>query len=249
LYRSQVVLRSAIPVEVAAAGPGAFDSKALVDAVEATKPRAVIVCTPNNPTGSALTDEELLKLCRSTEGLVICDQAYIEFSDADSLKILEQAPNLVLLRTFSKAFGLAGFRVGYAIGAPGLIREVDKVRLPYNLNLASTLIAERLLSAVGAVEATVRTILAERERLTSGLELVRGVIPHPTQANFILCTIESVTPTALVTELEKGGVLVRDVSAYSGLAACVRVTVGKPKENDALLRALPDAMERAKEWL
>ena len=249
LYRSQVVLRSAIPVEVGVAGPGSFDVETLVGKITAIDPRAVVVCTPNNPTGSALTPEELQQVCKSTRGLVICDEAYAEFGECDLLGVLKQCENLVLLRTFSKAFGLAGFRVGYAMGAPALVRELNKVRLPYNLNLASALIAERLLASIEHTQNALQAILTERSRLAEGLSLMPGIVPHPTQANFILCTIESVTPGSLVTELESAGVLVRDVSAYPGLHTCIRVTVGKPDETDALLDALPGAMKRAKEWL
>lgn len=245
LYRSQVVFRGAQPVEVSCAGPGPFDTTALLGAVEEHSPAAVFVCSPNNPTGRTLPASSLEKLCRATDGLVIADEAYHHFSDQDYRPLLERHDNLVLLRTFSKAFGLAALRIGYLLAAPELVREVDKVRLPYNLNVASALAAEELLDDQKTVSERVDVIVGERARLVRELKSVKGLTVTPTEANFILCELARVAPASLVGELLNRDILIRDVSSYRGLEQCVRVTVGIQTENDELLRALPKALKRA----
>ena len=196
----------------------------------------VLLASPNNPTGSALTPDGILSIAASTEGLVVIDEAYLEFSRYDARPLLKRAPNLVLTRTFSKAFALAGLRLGYALAAPDVIRRLEAATLPFSVDLFSQIAAEEILDASRIVATRAREIVARRERVRAALAGIPGVTVHPSDANFLLVRFRHGARTwrALV----KRGILVRDVSAQPGLENCLRITVGTPAENDALVRAL-----------
>lgn len=202
-----------------------------------------IVCSPNNPTGGTLASDEIARLCDAGDGLVAVDEAYHEFAGASAVALLADHPNLIVLRTFSKAMGLAGLRVGYLLAAPELVREIDKARLPYNLNFLSQQAALAALDEPEALRAGVERIVAERERLFRELGRLPGVRPYPSQANFILFELERADPKAAFEALCARGVLVRDVSGYPRLSRCLRVSVGSGPENDAFLAGLRAALE------
>jgi histidinol-phosphate/aromatic aminotransferase/cobyric acid decarboxylase-like protein len=152
--------------------------------------------------------------------------------------LLERHPNLVVLRTYSKALGLAGLRVGYLLGAPELVREVDKARLPYNLNFLSQLAAEAALEERELLRERTAELVAERERLQAALSGLDGVRPFPSLANFVLVELRDAAPKAVHGALAERGILVRDVSGYPRLGRHLRLSVGSPEENQALLEAL-----------
>jgi len=206
-------------------------------------PTLTVVCSPNNPTGSVLEPDDVAALCAAAPGLVVVDEAYHEFSGRSVVPLLAQHPNLVVLRTFSKAMAMAGLRVGYLLADPALVREVNKARLPYNLNFFSQAAALAALDAPQALRASVERIVAARQELFRRLAHVAGVRPYPSQANFILFELDGADPKAVFESIWKRGVLVRDVSAYPRLARCLRVTVGSDEENEAFLAALRHALE------
>ena len=165
------------------------------------------------------------------------DEAYADFSQVTSLPLLKQHPNLVITRTFSKAFALAGFRLGYGMMHPDLAREVQKGLLPFNIDLPSTMAADVLLDHVDWVEEHARTIIKERDSLIDRLNELPGVKAWPSRSNFFLLS----TPlgaSETFAGLARRGILVRDVSAYERCAALVRVTVGRPEETGALFEAV-----------
>ena len=204
-----------------------------------------IVCSPNNPTGGLLPAEDVARLCEGGDGLVVVDEAYHEFSGQSVVPLLTSHPNLVVLRTFSKAMALAGLRVGYLLASPEIVREVNKARLPYNLNFFSQAAALAALEddAWHVLRANVERIVAAREDLLYRLYRVPGVRPFPSKANFILLELLEADPKTVFESVYRRGVLVRDVTSYLRLQRCLRVSVGSEAENDAFLAALRHALE------
>src|SRR5215204_795701 len=221
-----------------------FDVEALVETIERDEPDVVILCSPNNPTGCRIEDEELERLLKQTSGIIVIDEAYFEFSGRTVAPLLERHTNLAVFRTFSKAMGLAALRVGYLLAAPELAREVSKAVLPYNLNAFSQTAAEVAVELYEAeLRPTVERIVAERGRLHAGLQDIGGLAPVRSCANFMVVR-STVEPRRVYDELlERFGVLIRDVSGYPKLKDYFRVSVGTPHENDRLLEGLRDIFD------
>jgi histidinol-phosphate aminotransferase len=211
-----------------------LDSDRLLAAVRGA--RLTFFCSPNNPTGRTIPTAFLEEVLCATEGIVVWDEAYGEFWGETALPLLERHPNLLVLKTFSKAFGLAGLRIGYLIGHPAMVSELRKVNIPYNINMVSRAAASALLDRPEWIAEQVARILAERDRLFDALRSVAGVIPFPSAANFIL--VRTPDSRAVFDGLKARGVLVRPVESHPLLVNCLRVTVGKPAENDAFLDTL-----------
>jgi histidinol-phosphate aminotransferase len=190
-----------------------------------------------------MPQREIAGMCEDADGLVVVDEAYHEFARESAVPLLAQHKNLVVLRTFSKAGALAGLRVGYLLAAPELVREINKGRLPYNLNFFSQLAALAALEDWPALAENVERVIAAREELLHQLYRVPGVKPYPSQANFILFELLEADPKAVFESLYKRGVLIRDVTSYPRLARCLRVSVGTQPENQAFLAALRHALE------
>jgi histidinol-phosphate aminotransferase len=208
--------------------------------------KLVFVCTPNNPTGTAYPREELLSLAKSLLGraLLVVDEAYQEFSDLPSLTPdLRGAPNLVVLRTLSKAWGLAGLRCGFTLGDPALIALLQRIRAPYPLSEATIRLAQSVFNSRGLalMKRSVKRILAERETLAARLAAVPGVLSlFETHANFLLVKVAD--KDRLLKTAQRRGVILRDRSGEPGLAGCVRVSVGSPAENKAAVGCFQEAL-------
>ncbi|UCH09154.1 MAG: histidinol-phosphate transaminase [Fidelibacterota bacterium] len=199
--------------------------------------RLTILCSPNSPTGTLVPIETIEQVATNARGLVVVDEAYADFSRVTALPLLERCPDLIITRTFSKAFALAGFRLGYAVMGRELAQEVQKGLLPFNVDLASQVAAEVLLDHTDLVEERITSLIRERDQLIARLNRLPGVTAWPSQANFfLLSTLLSARET--FEGLAEQGILVRDVSGYPGCASVVRVTVGTPEENEALVQAL-----------
>ena len=247
LYRQVATILGGEVVSVPLTRELAFDALALRRAVEETKPEVTIICSPNNPTGSRISDEDLTALLSATKGIVAVDEAYFEFAGRSVVQLLERHQNLAVFRTFSKAMAMAALRVGYLLAAPELAREVGKAVLPYNLNLVSQTAAEVAVETYDAeLRPLVETIVAERERLYAGLKAIEGLDPVRSEANFMVVRSEA-DPRAIYEDLRGRGILVRDVSGYPMLRDCFRISVGTPEENDQLLAALREIFERSRE--
>jgi len=215
-----------------------YDSTALLATVEERQPEVTIICSPNNPTGCLLREDDLRSLLRAARGLVVIDEAYHEFSQQSAVPLLNEFDNLIVLRTFSKAMALAALRVGYLLASPDLVREIGKAVLPYNLNAFSQIAAE---VAVENYESEllplVEQIISERDRLFGALSQIAGLGPVPSKGNFMV--VKSATdPARIFTDLFAHDILVRDVSKYPMLSEYFRVSVGTPDENERLLSAL-----------
>jgi histidinol-phosphate aminotransferase len=222
-----------------------YDVDALVEARRASGAPLTIVCSPNNPTGTSLSVPDVERLCGGGDGLVVIDEAYHEFAGASVVPLLSRHPNLVVLRTFSKAMALAGLRLGYLLASPELVREVNKARLPYNLNFFSQLAALAALEERETLAGNVRRLVEGRESLLARLADLPGVRAHASHANFFLLELLQAEPKAVWGALARRGVLVRDVTSYPQLARCLRVSVGSEQENDAFLHALGTALTDA----
>jgi histidinol-phosphate aminotransferase len=205
------------------------------------RPEIAFLCSPNNPTGNAQLVSAVEALCDSIDGLVIVDEAYGEFGGISASMLLERFPNLVVVRTFSKAFALAAARIGYCLADPGVADELARVRLPYHLSALTQAAGEVALRYAGEAAEVLERIAAQRDQLLESLDRMPGVEVFPSDANFVLFRTPAAAPPLWQALLDRG-VLVRDVSAAPGLARCLRVTAGRPEETEAFLGALQEAL-------
>jgi len=220
-----------------------FPTDRVVAALQENDYALCIFCSPNSPTGSALPEGALLEILRTTRCPVVVDEAYQEFSRTTFVHLLQDHANLILTRTFSKALGMAGLRIGYLLASPTMTREFAKAKLPYNLNIFSQVAAEKLLQEPELVDAVIAEILAEKQRLMLALERVDGLQVFPSQANFLMIATQ-LPGSELFERLLQHGVLVRDISkSHPRLQNHLRLSVGTPTENDDLIQALHSIMK------
>jgi len=214
-----------------------FKASALLSAIdEYTK--AIFLCSPNNPTGNSLDRKEIDSLLKRFDGLVIVDEAYIDFASTESLlKDLQQYPNLIVLQTFSKAWGCAAIRLGMAFASPEIIAIFNKIKYPYNVNRLTQEEAIKLLQHPETVKEWVDTLLEERVRVMEEfVKLPCCVRVFPTDANFFLAKVYEATQ--IYNYLVGEGIIVRNRTNVMLCKDCLRITIGTKEENDALLEAL-----------
>jgi histidinol-phosphate aminotransferase len=214
---------------------------AALEAVERDQPEIVVVCSPNNPTGDCEPHSTITALMEVAPGLVVVDEAYGEFAEpADSVvPLLATHPNLVVTKTFSKAWRLAGVRIGYMLAEPTLIEELARVRLPYHLSAVTQVIGEAALRHSKETLELVGALVKERDRCAEGLARV-GLKVYPSKANFVLFEVPDAQ--RVWHRLLEREVLVRNYSGTRGLENCLRVTAGLPEESDAFLAAMGDVL-------
>jgi histidinol-phosphate aminotransferase len=208
--------------------------------VAEARPRLLFLTSPGNPDGQIVppaTVERLLALPL----VVVVDEAYVEFGGPSCRPLLAGHANLIVLRTFSKWAGLAGLRLGYALASPQMAAALARLRPPYNVNAAAVAAALATLADMDHVQCRIGQIVAERERLQAALAGLPGLQPLPSQANFVLCRLASGTGRDLARALVGQGILVR-CFADPALANTIRITVGRPAQNDALLAALAEIL-------
>ena len=209
----------------------------IIDLAQETQARAVVVCTPNNPTGTAYAEADLRRIIEGAPGLVLLDEAYREFNRQDLAPLLRDYDNVVLFRTFSKALAMAGLRVGYCVGRPAMIAEIGKVKLPYAMNILSETATLVALDHPARFAPSIEASIAQRERLRDAFATLPGAHVYPSAANFLLVKFAG-GAQPVFDHLLQQGILVRDVSHYPGLQNHLRISVGTPAENDALLASL-----------
>ncbi|MDN5863223.1 MAG: histidinol-phosphate transaminase [Salinisphaera sp.] len=215
-----------------------LDAKAMVATIRRERPALVLLAQPNNPTGNAFAADALRQVVAAAPGLVVIDEAYAAFADRDCLGWLDEYPNLLILRTLSK-MGLAGLRLGYAMGAANWVDALDALRLPYNINVLTQEAALLALEHYAAFQQQADLIRAERERLAAALSRVPGLRVFPSQANFVLVRVPGGQAPRWHEALRGRGLLVKNLDGSHGqVADCLRITVGTPEENEALLHAL-----------
>jgi histidinol-phosphate aminotransferase len=212
-----------------------LDVSTAAEAVATHDPDIVLVAHPNNPTGAPVGREVLRALHDTGRGLVVVDEAYVEFGAESSRPLLDVLPRLVITRTFSKALRLAGLRFGYLLAHDWVVEDLRRVRLPYHLDSMKQAAALAALDLGPAMLTHIPRVVAERDRLLTALANIEGVEALPSRANFVL--VRSRRPD-LFDRLLAHGVLVRDLSALPRLDGCIRVTIGRRDENDVFLAAL-----------
>jgi len=219
-----------------------FDVDGLIAAANRTDASLVVVCSPNNPTGTQLAVADVERLLISTRGLVVIDEAYVQFAPVSVAPLLARHNRLVVLQTFSKAMGAAGLRFGYAMLDPGLASELNKVKLPYSVNIFTLIAAEVLMERWNDVKAWITRLNDERERVRGALAMFPGISVLPSAANFLLFESFGKSPAELFEAILGKGILIRNVSAYPMLERALRVSIGTPGENDEFLEALRGAL-------
>jgi histidinol-phosphate aminotransferase len=240
---------SAGPSAGASAGPSvgpsentrvlALDEDAVLERVSRGDIDVVMLASPNNPTGDALDSRFVLELLDATDALILIDHAYVEFADArfDLTQHLSEHANLVILRTFSKAYALAGIRLGYLLGSAQVINELCKVRQPYSVDAFSVLAGKAVLDAVDEVTERTAASIEERIRLKQALAQLPGVTVFASEANFILFRVAG-AQRIWQRLYDEEGILLRDFSAAAHLTDCLRVSIGTPQQNSEFLAAL-----------
>lgn len=210
-----------------------LDVEGFIEFVESKKPKIVILSNPNNPTGTLIPKEDIIKIAQACDCMIVLDEAYVEFAEEETLEEVRQYKNLIVLRTFSKALGLAGIRLGYMIADAEIIDYINRVRSPYNVNSLTQATGLRALENEEELTGNVRLIKEERERVRTRLEEM-GYIPLPSQGNFLFFKGEEGLYAALVEKK----VLIR---AYGGgLKGYYRLTIGTPEENDIALAIMEE---------
>ena len=200
--------------------------------------KVIFLCSPNNPTGNSLARTEIEKIVTSFEGIVVIDEAYIDFSNEPSwLASLDQYPNIIVLQTFSKAWGMAALRCGMAFASEDIIAFFNKVKYPYNLNLLTQEAVYKQVENVDQKNEWVKALLMERKKMMAALEalpLVKQI--YPTDANFVLVKVDDAN--GVYKQLVDKGIIVRNRNSVTLCEGCLRITVGTPSENKQLLTAL-----------
>jgi len=213
-----------------------IDIEALVNVAARPEVKVIVICNPNSPTGNADPRNDIETVLANVDKIVVVDEAYGEFGGESCIPLLDKYPNLIVLRTFSKAFSMAGMRVGYLLAGRPVIAELLKVKPPYNVNSFSQIAAEKVLDNLPIFQQTVKKILAERDRLFVEMSSLPGLVVFPTQTNFIL--FRTAQPAKKVYGgLLENGILIRYLEDPA-LPRCLRVTVGTEQENRAFFEAL-----------
>ena len=212
-----------------------IDLEPTLEMIRAEDPDIVFLATPNNPTGNSFSEEKVLEILETSAGAVVVDEAYCDFSKKSYVPHIEKYENLLVLRTMSKT-GFAGARLGMLFAHPQVVSEVNKARLPYNINSLSQQIMSFALEHSEIIERKIELILSERERLRGALGKIDDLHIYPTDANFFLVRVQDAD--FLFTELVKSDILVRRFEGKGRLGDCLRITVGTREENDRLTEAL-----------
>ncbi len=216
-----------------------LDDEALLEAVDENT-KMIFICSPNNPTANCFVEQDMIKVIEGFEGVVVIDEAYIDFAPEKSLLgKLEKYPNLVILQTFSKAWGVAAIRLGMAFASKEIVSVLSKIKYPYNVNLLTQEKALELLGNEEQKQEWVEIILKEKERLAIALEknpLIKKI--YPSDANFLLVKVDN--PTEIYDFMVRSKLIIRDRSKVALCEGCLRITVGTAEENDRLIEALLD---------
>ncbi len=209
-----------------------IDLPVMLSAIATHQPKLIFIAYPNNPTGNSFDRATIEKIITSTTAMVVLDEAYYAYADDSFLVDIAKYPNLVLLRTISK-IGFAGLRLGLLIGAQDTVEQLDKLRLPYNINTLTQVSANFLLRERADIDANAKTILQQRSKLSSALKVIDGLKVYPSQANFLL--FKAPKANQLFENLKQNSVLIKNLANTPKLTDCLRVTIGTSKENQQFI--------------
>lgn len=219
-----------------------LDMEAIAEAID-EHTKIIFICSPNNPTGNSIDRQDIETILANFNGLVVIDEAYINYSRQKTfIQELTEYANLVILQTLSKAWGLAGLRVGMAFASEEIIEIFNRVKPPYNINEASQELALEALQNVDQINNWIKETVSEREKLIAELSQIPSVVKiYPSDANFIL--VKTINPRGIYNYLVNLGIIVRDRSKVELCEGCLRITIGTPQENIELLKALKSFQE------
>ncbi len=206
----------------------------LIEVVNNEKIKLVFLCTPNNPTGGILPEKDIIRIIENcNDSVIVVDEAYAEFSGETVISLVERYQNLVVLRTFSKAYGLAGIRCGYSVSGKEMADQINKIRPPYNISSLSQKVAKWVLEEKRELNENIQVIIKERDYLAEVLSEIPDVTVYPSQANFILIKVQDVH--SMNRRLMDRGILVRAYGSTPMLENCLRITVGTRPQNDMVV--------------
>ena len=214
-----------------------LDVKAIDEAIDSNT-KIIFLCSPNNPTGDVLNTNDILYLIKNTNAIVCVDEAYADFMTTDSLQAhIDQHPNLVVLRTLSKAYGMAGVRLGYILADKELVALIQKVKPPYNVNALTTDAVLNALADQDKVKSVISELISERNRIAKELETINTIRKiYSSQSNFLLFKIDNADE--VFKKLVAQGIIIRSRTGMAGLADCLRVSIGTKEQNDLFLEKL-----------
>ena len=217
-----------------------LDADKIIRKAKQVKAKVIFFACPNNPTGNRFADDAVRKVLEKANAAVVIDEAYHSFSGKSFLPFLDRHPNMILLRTLSK-IGFAGLRIGLLTAAPKLVEELNKIRLPYNINVLSQAVAVAALRHKDVLDQQISLLISERERLYNALCQTEGITAYPSETNFIL--LRAATDAAdIYNKLKEAGILVKNLSKPGPLKNCLRVTVGTPEENNEFMSKLQEIL-------
>lgn len=218
-----------------------LNADAVIKKAKESKAKVVFLACPNNPTGNRFREDAVLKVLNKTNAAVVIDEAYFSFSGKSFLPLLKDHPNMIILRTLSK-IGFAGLRIGILTAAPRILDQLNKIRLPYNINTLSQVAAVAALRHPYVINRQISLLLSARERLYNALARIESIATYTSETNFILMRMPT-DAGKIYEKLKESGILVKNVSKPGALKNCLRVTVGMPEENDAFIEALKKIMK------
>jgi histidinol-phosphate aminotransferase len=219
-----------------------LDLGAMLSRIATNAPVLTFLSYPNSPTSNCFSEKSVAAIVEASTGIVVVDEAYGSFAGKTCLRLLKKYDNLVILKTLSKV-GLAAMRIGFLIGSPPLVRELDKVRLPYNINALSQVAAGFYLDHIDTFLGQTSEIIASREELLRSLGKIAGLHPFPSDANFIFFSCDFDTDNIYST-LARKGILIKNLNSPGVLKNCMRVTVGSREENEEFLKVLKKILQK-----
>lgn len=210
-----------------------LDADLMIKKAKSIKAKVIFLACPNNPTGNRFSDAAIRRILDKANAAVVIDEAYYSFSGKSYLRLLKKCPNMIVLRTLSK-IGFAGLRVGILAASPGIVQELNKIRLPYNINSLSQTVATHALKHREVLNRQISLLISERKKLYNELSKVHGVTAYPTETNFIMIKTKS-DASAIHKKLKQKGILIKNLSKPGPLKNCLRITIGTPEENKEFL--------------
>ncbi len=215
-----------------------FDTDKIIEYTDIYNPKIIIICNPNNPTGYYIEKEEIIRILDSINNtVVIMDEAYIDFGGDSTVDLINEYDNIIIMRTLSKAFGLAGMRIGCMISNENFIEELWKMKLPYNLNSASQIIANKYFEKIDEIKDNINRIIEERDKLSYKLKEL-GLKTYPSKGNFIMVETKI---NSFSKKLEEKGILIRDFTKI--IKNHYRITVGTEEENKYLIKEVKELIK------
>ena len=239
MYQAAAAITATSLVEVPLISGTKLDLEGMLKALaENERIKVIIICNPNNPTGSLFPREEILRLVQNTEALVIVDEAYFEFSGETLIDVIRDYPNILIMRTFSKAFGMAALRLGYVVGCRELITDLNRVRQPFNVNAFSQQAGILALKYLSAYQSQIQVLKNEIQGLYAELAQIPNIQVLPTHANFLL--VHSPAARIISEKLNQAGFTTRYLANPKGVGESFRLSAALPEENRAFLQVLKE---------